>query len=197
MNEHTLNQIKKTAKIAMSNTLDAQHDWSHVVRVKLNALRIVEILNIKGLDLNLLEAICYLHDWAYTAHKFSLKTFFWEGAMAVNLLKKELDAFTLTVSEKKLILEAIRHHTLAVPFRRLNRKRNLYCQILQDADLLDMFNSARLKIFKTRSRSNPLFIRLVNLMSNPDKQMARVYNRLDRYLNLKDLVKFKKELIHL
>jgi pimeloyl-ACP methyl ester carboxylesterase len=144
MDKKTFEEIKKDCIETVRHTLDAQHSIDHLVRVESNALRIVQYLNYANkIDLNLLRSICYLHDMAYIKHKPGLITYFFEGSLAVGVLREYLNKYDLTNKEKNIILTAVKNHPLAFPFRKLNKNKDIYSKILQDADQLDYFHLIR------------------------------------------------------
>ena len=131
----------------MDKSSDPVHDWRHVDRVRMIALEIVKFLKIKRIDSNLLEAGCLLHDLGYVNTKAGvLEMYFGEVKATLKLLEKlrEKELAFVDYWDWRVILEAVKHHPLSFPFRKLNKKRNIYCQLLQDADTVDYFNQEKL-----------------------------------------------------
>ena len=189
MTRPQLAKIRKFAIAEMQKSVDPQHNFPHVDRVRRNALRIAKILNFDGvIDRNLLSAICYLHDLAFTVHRPSLSTWFLEG----HLVKKQLLRLSLfellgvLPEEQHIIVIAIIHHPLGFPLQKLNRQRDVYTQILQDADTLDFFTAERLTAF-TVSRQLFLFYRVCALFSGFSHRLYR--RNIHRYLNFPELAK--------
>lgn len=196
MTQQQLQKIREFAQEKMSQSLDEQHDWDHVLRVTRNALAIAKVLEVKEIDLNLLKAICYLHDIAYNKHKPSLKVALREGKIAYNMLKKILPQFKLDKKETEIILNAVRRHPLAYPFRRLNKTQDVYTKILQDADFIDSIDPSRVSKFVEPKQSQAFFIRLIKRLWDVEKKVAEARQKTEKYLNfssLADLVESIKQ----
>ena len=89
MNIRTLLQIKQFCLVKYSLTKDKQHNLEHVKRVSQNAIKIVQYLGIeKVIDLNLLEAACYLHDVVISSNKGSNLSLFYSHLFEKSLNKK-------------------------------------------------------------------------------------------------------------
>ncbi len=148
MTKEELTKVERYAKKVMDKGSDPVHDWRHVDRVRKIALEIVKFLKIKRIDSNLLEACCLVHDIYYgnKQEKNLLQTYFSEARESIKVLEKartnELEF--IDYWDWRVILEAVKHHPLSFPFRILNKNRNIYCQILQDADTVDLFNQEKL-----------------------------------------------------
>ncbi len=145
-----LKKIKSLAKKLMLQNKNSLHDWNHVSRVADNTLKIASLLKIKKIDSNLLLASAYLHDLCYSQNiKINIKNYIRETKITCKLInelfKKELNF--VNQKEQKIILNAVKHHAWSFPFRKLNKKRNIYCQILQDADTIDYFHPIRIFTF--------------------------------------------------
>ena len=185
MTKKQLNQIENIAKKAMKNSQESLHGLSHVLRVKQNALKIIKILNLKEkVDVNLLQAICLLHDLTYTKHRLSLKTFLFEGVLVKNLVSEILEPLDISKTEKKLMLQAISNHPHSFPFRKLNKKSDLYTKILQDADTLDYFNKLRIQRVKNKNFLFKTLSLLINFYIAYGKRNIR------KYLNFPELANF-------
>ena len=185
MTRKQLNQIENITKEMMKNSKDPQHDLNHVLRVEQNALKIIDILNIKqGIDVNLLQAVCLLHDLTYVKYSPSLKTFIFEGILAKNFVGKTIKPLDIAESEKKLILQAISKHPHSYPFRKLNKKGSLYAKILQDADTLDGFNEQRIKNFKSKNRLTQVLSPFIDFF------IAYSKKNIQKYLNFPEAANF-------
>ena len=127
-----------------------QHNIQHVKRVARNALNITDILGDKyKIDRNLLEAICYMHDYVIINKKhnifLSLYNHIFEKSINRRHLQKSIGRFKLPEEEKKTFVNAIINHPYSIPYHHLNRNKDLYSKILQDADSLDYISKERLK----------------------------------------------------
>ena len=91
----------------------------------------------------------------------------------------------LTAEEQDLIIEAIVSHSHSYPFRKLNKKKDHYTKILQDADTLDFFSDLRLKAL-THSRNKFFFYKLIWKIGQ--KLYYRNKKQLNKYLNYPQLV---------
>lgn len=189
MTRFQLAKIRQFARTEMQKSPDPQHDFAHVDRVRRNAFRIAKLFNLDDvIDRNLLSAICYLHDLAFTAHKPSLRTWFLERRLVKKRLERLplLDLLGIPEEEKRIILNAITRHPHAFPLRRLNRHRDFYSQVLQDADTLDLYSVERLTTF-TVSRQLFFFYRISSLFVDISH---RLYKRnITKYLNFPKLAK--------
>lgn len=147
MTDLAYEKISKDALGLISTATNINHDSSHIDRVLENALSIANIVDPykKIVDRNILKTCVLLHDLAYLEYKTNLYTWWFEGSLALKVLNKKIDLSFLSEEERKIISEAIYRHVHSFPIRTLNKKRNLYVQILQDADTLDMFSDDRFK----------------------------------------------------
>ena len=172
----------------MGKTLDPQHDFSHVQRVMENALKIVDVLNLENkIDINILKIACLFHDIAFTQYKPSFLTWILEGKYSVRILRELNILFFLNKKEISLVEQAIRYHGLAFPLRRLNRKRSLYCQILQDADMLDQFSQERIENLRKPKKKSSFFCYVIHALHKPALRFARKNIRF--FLNFPQLAK--------
>jgi hypothetical protein len=145
MNIQTYKKIKTRSLILMLESKDPQHNGAHLLRVEKNARKIVNLLGFSNkIDTNLLGSVCYLHDLAFTKHKPGIVNYVREGKRVKRIVTKFLEGFDLSDFEKKIIIRAVWKHTFSFPFRRLNKKEDIYSKILQDADTLDTFSPERL-----------------------------------------------------
>lgn len=186
MTKEKLQEIIDTCTPLLQNSPDPIHSTNHIRSVVKNAMLIANHLADKNIDTNLLTAICYLHDIASFTRRASLYQFLFEPLLAKKALKKFLPQFNLPAQENSLIIEAVTHHPHAFPFRRLNRKRNLYCQILQDADLFDQFSTHQLQTLRTHPQRN-LFQKIISLFSTIGAQ--HVKRNIDKYYNQPEIIK--------
>lgn len=148
MNIRTLLQIKQFCLVKYSLTKDKQHNLEHVKRVSQNAIKIVQYLGIeKVIDLNLLEAACYLHDVVVSSNKGSnlslLYSHLFEKSLNKKYIPKIIQQFNLPQKETQILINAIINHPGSIPYRRLNKQKDLYSKVLQDADSLDYISIQR------------------------------------------------------
>jgi HD superfamily phosphodiesterase len=173
MTEIQIERIYKKAELLMRETLDPQHDFSHVLRVVKNALQIAELVDPKKeADKKILEIACLFHDITFIRHKPSLRTWLFEGRLAIRILR-ELEILDFLSQKDLLKIEiAIRHHGLSFPFRKLNRKKNIYCQILQDADTFDLFHEERIVNLK-RLEKKTFFYKFISILHKPAAKFGK------------------------
>lgn len=184
MTQKQLNQIEKLVKSYLKGYRNSQHDFSHVLRVKQNAKKIVDILGIKSdIDLNLLQATCLLHDLVWTKQNpFLLAlTYVFEGTLIKKFVGRNIEPLNIVGWEKEIMLKAVSKHSKSFPFKKLNRKEGLYTKILQDADTLDLFNEQRVENFKNL---NNLTKRISSLV---DRLVLYGKRNLHRFLNFPEL----------
>jgi HD superfamily phosphodiesterase len=148
MRTNTFNQINDFAAQVMKNSSDSYHSLDHVKSVAKNALKFNKILNT-NLDQKLLVSVCYLHDIHVIKSKPTLRTFLFEKRILKKILPNILTQFNLSKKDKKIIEQAVYNHPHAFPFHKLNKKRSLYAQLLQDADLVDQFSKHSLSTTDT------------------------------------------------
>jgi len=186
MNNLQLQNIQEFVYRESVNITDPQHDLSHAQRVKSNAVKIARILELdKHLNLNLLVGMSLLHDMHYSTYSPGIKTYLFEGRIAKKFIKEIISQFDLTAEEQDLIIEAIVSHSHSYPFRKLNKKKDHYTKILQDADTLDFFSDLRLKAL-THSRNKFFFYKLIWKIGQ--KLYYRNKKQLNKYLNYPQLV---------
>lgn len=149
MTSQELQEVIGFAKTKMDKSRDPKHDFDHLKRVAQNALKIVQLLKLKDkVDINLLQAICYLHDLTYVRYKASIITYLFEGYLIRGRLREAYRTINIDPQEKKIIHRAITKHPHSFPFRLLNKGDTLYTKILQDSDTLDFFHELRIKEFR-------------------------------------------------
>ena len=181
MTNKQLQAIEKFTKKSMTKTLDPEHDYDHVNRVRKNTLKIVDILKVNDqIDRNLFQAAGLLHDILFIKHKFNLVTYFKEPIYLKQMLPGILKQFNLTHEEEHLLSDAIYHHTHAYPFRRLNKHRSLYAQILQDADQIEMFKEDRILKLKEVGKDSLLY-KILSMLSG--FFVKRVKRNFHKYIN--------------
>lgn len=191
MTKHQLQAIDKHARRVMSKTLDPQHSYQHVDKVRQNALKIVDILHLqKKIDLHLLQAACLLHDVTFAYHRPGFITWVKEAKYLKNILPDMLAQFHLSVGDRYLLSEAVYKHTFGFPFRLLNQKYSLYSQIVQDADFLEAIAKTRL-IDLRENRNLSKFYKVVSLFSG--LFIKRIRNKAGKYLNLPNIVEYFRE----
>ncbi len=188
MNNLQLQSIQEFVYSESVNIADPQHSLDHAHRVKFNAIKIAKILKLeKDLDLNLLTGMSLLHDMHYSQHKPGIKTYLFERRLAKKYLKKYIAQFNIKEEEEKLIIEAITNHPHSYPLRRLNRKKNHYTKILQDADTLDFFSDSRLKSLDV-SKQKFFFYKFIWFLGQ--KLYLRDKKKINKFLNYPELVKY-------
>ncbi len=180
-----LKEVKKLVKNRISNNADPQHGWKHVQRVAYYAQKIVKSLKLENkLDLNLVLAPCYLHDINRAYYSPTLINYFLETRNSKSVLPSVLAELDIDGEEKTVIENAIYSSSFSFPFKRLNKDKDLYTQILQDADTLDFFSKEREDSFK-KARKDFSFYAFLGLFSN----LALKYGRknIENYLNFPQL----------
>jgi len=149
MTDSKLEEVKKLVKEKTKNIKDQQHSWQHLQRVAEYAKKIVKSLMVEGnIDLNLLLAACYLHDINHVFYAPSLINYFLEPKRLKATLPKVLSELKIDGYDRIIIENAIYSGSFSFPFKKLNRDKNLYTKILQDADTIDFFSSEREVSFK-------------------------------------------------
>lgn len=187
MNVKTLEKIRDYAKKEYGVSGDKQHNFDHVDRVAKNALKIVDVLDVTNkIDKNLLQAACYLHDLAASKNKSSnYFSQFLNHIFEKKINKKHilgiLANFDLTWDDSQILLVAIINHSYSIPYRILNKQKDLYSQILQDADSLDYVISNREDSFLEGKGKIAVF--LVRMYLN------WIRNNIEKYLNFPELAK--------
>lgn len=170
MDTKTLKLIKEFTYSRYSDYLNRQHSIDHTLRVKKNATNIVKILKMENnIDINLLTACCYLHDILMIKNhdSFLVSLYFHLFERSINRkgIHIIVDRFNLLKSEHRLLTTAIVNHPHSIPYHILNKRRDLYSKILQDADTIDYISEQRLKIFNMKrwylSPISKLYIRLI------------------------------------
>ncbi len=187
MTEKKLKEIKQWARNKIENIRDPQHGWSHLQRVADNALKIVKSLGLENeVDINLLQAACYLHDMNPASYSPGLLNYFLENKKIKLVLPKVLSELEVENSERKIIKRAIYSGSFSFPFKRLNKAGDLYTQILQDADTLDYFSKEREKSFN-KAKKGSGFYAFLGLFSDWTLNYGR--KNLKNYLNLPQLIR--------
>lgn len=184
MTNEELIKIGKLAQKKMFGSLDPLHDYNHVNRVRNNAIKIVNLLNLKNVDTNLLQAICLLHDLTYIYHKPGLTPFLFEGIYIKKILLLMKGDLGINENDFQVMLKAAQHHPHSFPLRLLNKDRDVYCKILQDADTLDLHNFERVKRIKEMKSGN-LYQKTLYYIEL--YKMGDFTNNLEKFLNYPEL----------
>jgi len=151
LSQEKYEEIKKFALSKMSDLKSVSHNDYHVLRVRDNALKIAKLLDVeKRIDINLLSAICLLHDFTYSIRRPNIYTYIFEDRIERGMIRSALKEFDISEETKEIIIDAVFRHTHSFPFKRLNKGHSLYAKILQDADTLDFFDESRVSYFLIR-----------------------------------------------
>lgn len=169
MDLSTLSDIKNYANSAVNELSNPLHTWAHLERVSQNACLMVKILGMENkLDINLLQAACYLHDTPLSVPKKyafgAIGKHLFERNIIKRYLPEILDKFNLNPKEKEILFGAILKHSFSIPYRRLNKNKDLYTKILQDADSIDYFSYEREKSLR-KVKGNSLYYYLLSTIS--------------------------------
>lgn len=121
---------------------DDLHDLGHIERMLGNVERVIKLTRGK-LDVNLLKVMVCLHDLPIQDIPKGTKRYFLESYIDRKKMPEILDELRIKGKERELIYDAVANHPLSIPWRKLNKNKNLYVQILQDLDSLDFFNEMR------------------------------------------------------
>ena len=187
MTENELKEVKAYVKKTVSNLKDPQHGWKHLQRVADYAKKIARTLSADDkIDINLLLAACYLHDINRVYYTPSLVNYLFETKHSKSILPQVLDELGIRLSEREVIENAIYSSSFSFPFRRLNKDKDLYTRILQDADTLDFFSKEREISFK-KAKKDYMFYTLLGLFSDWALRYGR--NNIKNYLNFPQLAK--------
>jgi HD superfamily phosphodiesterase len=187
IDDETYKKIKEYALSKMAKSTNARHDDEHVTRVKNNALKIIKLLGIEDkVDKNLIKTTCLLHDFSYTVRKSNPFTYIFEGHIERRVLRPILEKFDLSEQAKETIIGAVYRHAHSYPFGRLNKERDIYTKILQDADTLDFFNCIRLNMFIVE-HDRGIFKGIRKYLST--KFIEYGINNLGNFLNYPELAK--------
>jgi len=185
MTNSKLEAIKNFVKKKTSKSQDPQHGWDHLERVANYALNIVKSLKLENkLDLNLLLAACYLHDINNTFHSPGIVSYFLERKRLKLVLPTILSGLDIDQNEMKIIENVIYASPFSFPFKKLNKGKDLYTRILQDADTLDFFSKIR-EIGFRKAAKNFNFYAFWGLFANRALKYGR--SNLKNYLNFPEL----------
>jgi hypothetical protein len=189
MTSDNYKKIENSVKEIMEKSRDPQHGLDHLNRVRANALRIVKILNLEpNIDTNLLSAICLLHDIPMnTTYKFPfgmLGKHLMEKSIVLKKLPGILEGLPLTGNERKIALTAIANHPLSIPYGHLNRGKDYYSKVLQDADSLDYVSGER-TVSLERAKNKYFFYFLASLIAKP--YLSWVKKNIRKFLNFPEL----------
>lgn len=187
MTGEELTKVKRFVFQKTCNIKDLQHNCEHAKRVASNAERVVKLLKSeKKVDLNLLLAISFLHDINHAFFKPGFINYFLESKRLRAVLPKILEELNIKECEGKIIENAIYKSPLSFPFKKLNKNQDLYTQILQDADTLDLFSKER-EISFNIAKGNLLFYKILSTFSKFTFKYGR--ENLKKYLNFPQLAK--------
>ncbi len=182
-----LKEIKNRVKQEMKKSNDPQHEWNHLRRVADCAQKMVEFLGVeKKIDINLLQAACYLHDISQGSFSPGFINYFLESRRLRLVLPGVLSELGVGGNERKIIERAIYSSPYSFPFKRLNKEGDLYTQILQDADTMDFFSKER-EISFEKARKKFGFYAFLGLFSDWGLRYGR--KNLENYLNFPQLAK--------
>jgi len=138
-------KLEEIRNFVIRVTPPGKHNFAHIERVRNNAIRFAKILGVSNLiNLNVLQAACYLHDITYLKYKNNPITYFFEGHLARRALVKLLPKFEVSGKEADIIINACFRHTHSFPFGQLNRNQDIYTKLLQDSDTIDFFHPVRI-----------------------------------------------------
>jgi HD superfamily phosphodiesterase len=182
----TIKQLNSIRRFMQNCILDSNHDFYHLNRVKQNSLKIIKILKVSDmLDVNLLQAICYLHDIIYLKKRTGLYSFILEAMLIKNELKNLLPKFGVNIHDAKTIINACTKHPYSFPFRHLNKGEDLYTRILQDSDTIDFFQEQRIQMSKEKYAKIYILEKYISFLI--DKIIQHGQNNLQRYLNFPEV----------
>ncbi len=185
MDTKTLNKIRFFAIKEYGQSKDKQHSFGHAERVAKNALWITDILKVgDGFDKNLLQAACYLHDIVIT--KRNSRNYFsqfyshiFEKLLNKKYIRQTLEYFDLPPEEEQILAVSIVNHPYSIPYRVLNKQRDLYSKVLQDADSLDSVSLRREHSFINRKGKILTYLTSIYLFW--------IRNNIEKYLNFPEL----------
>jgi hypothetical protein len=181
--EAELSKVKNFVNERRRKIKDPQHGFLHIQRVASFAQKIVKTLKVEDkVDLNLLQAACFLHDINHTYFSPGFLNYFLEKRRLKKVLPKVLAELNIAADEKIIIENAIYSCPFSFPFKMLNPNGNLYTKILQDADTLDFFSKEREESFN-KAKKKIIFYALLGLFS----KYALIYGRknIANYLNFR------------
>lgn len=187
MSKNKYLKVRKYAESVMQRSKDPQHTFDHLERVRKNALKIVDLMGFKNIDINLLQAICLLHDVPVALFPGgpAIQHFF-ERVVVKKYLPEILTGLGISGREAKIINDSIYFHNFTIPYRILNTKGDIYAKVLQDSDSLDYFSKDREKSLVVASNKY-IFYYLLSLVSRKFLAYGRIH--LGKYLNYPELSK--------
>ena len=142
MTNEQFDKLFNQAKELMNKSKDPVHDWRHIERVLINIEKILELLpeeKKRDLDMKILRLAAAWHDISFVFYKSGFRQYFLDHVRGSKIAKQYFEQYGLGIKEIDLIGDIIYHHNLT-EFGILNRKRSLYYQIVQDADIMDSYN---------------------------------------------------------
>jgi len=189
MTNNQLITLVNKVKSLLKGAPEPLHAFDHVERVARNTVKIAEILGLKKeIDINLLQAAGYLHDvpkaLTYPDLKSSIKTNFFEAQLVKKMMPGILAKLDVDSKEKEVLFKATVNHPLSYPYRKLNKKGDVYTKILQDADTLDLFSPERMAMFD-RYKKNHLAYRIIGRFTKLHTALG--FKHLSWFLNYPEL----------
>lgn len=151
VSKNTINKIKKEAQKYFKGASGC-HDWSHVERVYILAMRIGKV---EKADLGVLEIASYLHDVG-RKEEMRLKGNFCHAEKGAQIADKILTKYKIGGKDKENIINAIICHR----YRKRHIPKTLEAKVLFDADKLDSIGAiglARAFLFAGSAGSNRLY----------------------------------------
>jgi len=139
------------------DTKDRIHGWDHALQVVENAQCIFENCSL-NINSELLAVSALLHDLHYSVLlKNKIYAYIFESRISSRVARDVLDIYGIEFSqeEKEIIIKAIYNHPHSFPFRRLNKNKDLYSQVLQDADTMELFNPERAPVYLHKKQTKP------------------------------------------
>lgn len=194
MTRQQIDKICKYAKKGMSQSIDPQHNYSHLKRVRNNALKIIKLLELESqVDTKLLEACCYLHDLGFSVYKPGLIQFLIESRRTIRLIKPYLEKENINPEEQKIIIHAVKNHSHSFPFGKLNKNKDIYTKTLQDADTIDYFNHERVETFFNTKHKSVVFL-LASLFGKSIVEHGK--QNIHKYLNFPEIADHFKDALN-
>ena len=148
MNAKIYNELKEYALEAMKGSTDFRHYRQASSKGRKKRFENGQDSGFRPRNrLNLMGAICYLHDLAFTKHDPGLINYVREGKRVKSIVTELLKKYDIPKSEKEIIVSTRygRHHVV-FSLSKAQQKEDNYAKILQDADTLDEFTSERISI---------------------------------------------------
>lgn len=169
MRQEQFEWLFNKAKELMNKSQDPVHDWHHIERVLINIERIKALLMDKkrNLDDKILKLSVAWHDVSFAFCPAGFVQYFKEESRAAKIFRKYAKRVDLSQKETDLIADIILHHVGSC-FGRLNRKKSLYHQIVQDADTLDSFASPeRVDLAQRAADGSSIYYKFITRVLKP------------------------------